>query len=269
MNKNLIKVLVLLALFINAELFATFFIEKHYANGEITEIEKIWIKDSMYKIQRDNYSFIIDTKTGKVIFESHRTRLFWEGNYTEFISGFDKAKEILVAKMFESMPPEQRKAAEDAYKKAMSEDIKYPSITIEKTNKKEKISGYDCEEYIVKVDNQIVESFFHTSALDLYSGLDFATFKKIEQKMEEDPMEFHYSQTEIYQNYMYNGLIMRITDLSQPYLPTITEEVVVVDKSDFDPTLFLSSVGYHIKSLEEIFMAEFMIDQAPEVEESE
>ncbi len=90
--------------------------------------------------------FIINFKTEKIMFISHKEKEYYEGTVDEFISalsGVHSSMKKEMEEMMKKMPPEQRKMME----KMMSG----PEIKIEKTGKTAEVLGYNTVIYNIEV----------------------------------------------------------------------------------------------------------------------
>lgn len=90
--------------------------------------------------------FIINFKTEKITFISHREKEYYEGTVDEFVSalsGIHSSMKKEMQEMMKDMPPEQRKMME----KMMSG----PEVKVEKTGKTAKVLGYNTVIYNIKV----------------------------------------------------------------------------------------------------------------------
>lgn len=257
MTKYLIKILIISFLIFNYALFADWYIEKSINNTEKPSIEKIWVKGSTYKIQNSEISIIIDSQKETVLYEFHRSRLYWQGSFKEFNEGLELAHKKILDKKFETLSPRERKIAEKELKKKQIQDSINQNIRIIKTGKNLKINDYDCDEFEVLENGIKVETFYFTKEMNLFSGLDTIKIKNFFNNIERRFSNRNYFNSEEYQKYIYTGLIMISVDNSQSDNPIQKEEVSLIDDSEVDPTYFLPSNGYQPMLLEEILFMQY------------
>ena len=262
------KLLIIVLLLGAYSLYADYFIEiSHMGDGE-PDSEKTYIKGSKVKSQGQLTTFVIDTKKETVLFESHRNRIYWEGSFTDFEAGVKKAKKDMMDKMFEGMPPEQRKMMEERMKKAMQSDTLKQKITIKATGKTKTFVKYECKEYEVLDDGKKIAVFYHTDKVKPYATLDMDKIDKLMNKMSFSPASHDFRSSDAYKKYNTSGLIMMVEEVAESFQPVANrEEVVSLEDKELDYSFFGPSENYKPISIEELFMAEFSMDEGDEDEE--
>jgi hypothetical protein len=267
MRKIALKVSLLAFVVSSIALYGDWYIETLQTQDAEMEVEKTWVKGSIVKVQSEFTSFVFNTKKETVLFESHRNRIYWKGSFAEFTKGVENARKIMMEKMFADLPPAQRKMMEERMKKAMQSDTLKLKISIKATGDTKTLQKYSCKAYDVYNDSKKVASFYHTDKINPFAEIDFAKIDALMEKMSMGPSSAGYKDSQEYHKYARNGHILLLEEQVEPYLPPKREEVVSLENKDVDPTFFGPSASYKPMSIEEVFLAEFAMDNEDEDDE--
>lgn len=219
------------------------------------------IDDHLVKYPNNEMEFIIDTETGEMTFILNDQESYWSGNPDDFRSGMNTAMKTIMDEMMAQVPEEQRAMYKEMlggmaemYNSPDIEELRSLKIDIENTNEVAEIAGYSAKKYLVKVNDNLMESLWISNDINLghdYNGRKvYEILSKIRPNIDNEEL---YEFSDTYLNLMNQGLILKSQDNDSE-----TSEAIKIEKRTISKEEIGIPAGYNKIDISELLQQQMM-----------
>lgn len=245
------KLLIISLLFRTITVNADWFVEKNIHSNEGLTTEKIWVKDSIFKIQQPELSIVFNFRNNTILFESLKTHLNWQGSFSDFFNSMQVANQRILVTYLNQFPEKKWKEVTIAMNPVIKLDSINRTTRIIPTKNFIDYGGLICLEYDVYSGDKKVESFYYTDQIKLYRGVDIQMINLVLDDLNLIK-NYKYFDAEKYKSFADSGLIIRSEAIQNPEFQQHDIDVVLTDNSPVDPTYFNPTTGYQPTDINEL-----------------
>ncbi len=227
-NKKRKYTLIAIIFMFSFSLFADWHIEYEDLSAPQKGRTAIFVKGGVVAVSDDQRTLVYFAATDSIIYESKILHAYWEGPGSEFLKILKKSGAKLAGS-------------------------KISNASIEKTDERERLSGYECERYNVVSDSQTVAVFYRASQISILDSAAMQRFLTL-IKLMDFGFDDGFLPPEIF---FENGLILKKIIYGKSG-NSVDLEAVAVDTVDLDPAIFAPSPTFNLLTAEEILSAEKM-----------
>lgn len=237
--------------------------ERYESESSIRQSGKVFLQDNKFKFydKSQDIATVFDLEKGQLMYINYSEKTYTVTSPEELLQYFkqvsdkiDKQIEADLAKL----PADQRKKVENELKKKgfLNKESKNVKISIKKTDKTDKISGYSCKTFEIYRNEKLNEEICLSNELDYKDDVDIKKlssfmneFKKIGKSLGNDiVVDNEQLFLDLFEK---NGYPLKTVDHSVEGSVFI-EEIKTVDKKKIKKEEFFPPKGYEFESLEKL-----------------
>lgn len=262
MKRTFIAILIFMVL--TSEVVAGWVIKLKYTgmDGEIS-YETLEIQDNKLRSTGTDGTFIFDLAGDRLSVIDDKSQTYWQVEISAIRETYFQASKKFIEEMLNNMPDQERemyrslfKEIENMYAEVDKTKVNAVNIKVDKTGNSEEIAGFKADEYLVLVDDEIVERKWLAKGLDV-SG-DMNVRKMVESFKEISPVvsdEALFEYTDTYLSMHEKGFEVRSVTKDGEQI-----EVTSAEKQRIDGSLFIIPEGFKQITIEEMMRMEMTRD---------
>jgi hypothetical protein len=264
MKRTLTFVALLVFMAFTTEAVAGWVIQLKYTNsdGEVN-YETLEIQDNKLRSTGTDGTFIFDLAGDRMIVIDDKSQTYWQVKISEIRETYFQASKKFIEEMLNNMPEQERemyrslfKEMENMYAEIDKTKVKAINIKVDKTGNSEEIAGFRAEEYLILVDDEIIERKWLAKGLDVSSDMNMRkmaeSFKEISPVVGEEAL---YEYTDTYLSLHEKGFEVRSVTKDGDQI-----EVTSAEKQRIDGSLFKIPEGFKQITIEDMMRMEMTRD---------
>lgn len=220
---------------------------KEESKGMPPETTTAYISKGIVLHESKDGVFILDFKKEMIKIVSHKDKSYYEGTVDDFVSSLESIY-TMMQKGLEGMPPEQKK---------MMEKMMKPEINIKKTDKKEKVLGYNTVVYEIEVTlpgpmkmKQKTEEYLAPDLKFVPSEISKEDAEKIAKKFEKIREKFKFFEV----GKMKEGFVLKFVSYGPSGEIIHKKEAISIEEGDIPSSLLKIPTGYKEEEINKLFM---------------
>jgi len=165
MKRTLTLVAIMVFMAFTTEAVAGWVIQLKYtdADGEIS-YETLEIQDNKLRSSGTDGTFIFDLAGDRLTVIDDKSQTYWQVKISEIRETYFQASKKFIEEMLKSLPEQERemyrslfRVMENMYAEVDRTKVNAINIKVDKSGNSEKIAGFMADEYLIMVDDEIVE----------------------------------------------------------------------------------------------------------------
>ncbi len=260
MKRALTFIAILVFVTWTSEVVAGWVIKLKYTNldGEVS-FENLEIQDNKLRSTGTDGTFVFDLAGDRLTVIDDKTQTYWQVKISEIRETYFQASKKFIEEMLKSLPEQEREMyrslfgeMENMYAEIDKTKVNAINIKLDKTGNSEKIAGFMADEYLILVDDEVVERKWLAKGLDISSEMNVR--KMVESFKEISPVvgdEMLYEYTETYLSLHEKGFEVKSVTKDGEMI-----EVTSAEKQQIDSSLFMIPEGFKQITIEEMMRKE-------------
>lgn len=227
------------------------------------QYDVLLIGEQKFKYSQKNGGFIYHTETHQFTWFFNDLNGYWQNELTRFKPEMFAALKAVTDEILQDFPEEQREMYASffdemalAYASPDQTIIDTLQLSTVQTGNNEELAGYRSDEYIVKVNDQVVETIWIAPSLDVTDDLDPSNIMKVLAELTVDiDKEFLFVYHSDYKKLWQKGFVMKTVDKTGDRM-----EVIKVEQRKINADEFKVPEGFVPVTAREIITSQMMDD---------
>lgn len=260
MKRALTFIATLVFVVLTSEAVAGWVIKLKYTNldGEVS-FENLEIQDNKLRSTGTDGTFIFDLADNRLTVIDDKNQTYWQVKISEIRETYFQASRNFIEEMLSRIPEQEREMyrslfseMENMYAEVDLTKVSLVNVKVDRTGNSEKIAGFTADEYLVLIDDEVVERKWLAKGLDISSDMNVR--KMVESFKEISPVvgdEMLYEYTETYLSMHEKGFEVKSVTKDGEMI-----EVTSAEKQRIDSSLFMIPEGFKQITIEEMMRME-------------